>query len=161
MAEPITAAALAKLSEGIATLLVTELTKNSAGEAGKKLVGELWGAIAKRFQGNPAAETLELVKAEPSAGAARDLETFLRREMRDGAKLILFSTWQAHLQNSSVVQKLYNTINKPNRFTNLSPSISELNSAKGRSLNFRSDRVYLGGVGSCWGWRLYWRSRGY
>jgi len=44
-------------------------------------------------------------------------------------KLILFSIWRSHLQNSSGVQKLYNTINntinKPNRFTNLSASISE------------------------------------
>jgi cytochrome c551/c552 len=79
MAEPITAGA-------IATLLVTELAKSSAGEAGKKLVGDLWGAIAKRFKGNAAAEeTLAIVKAEPSAETARDLETFLRREMKDGA----------------------------------------------------------------------------
>lgn len=79
MVEPITAAA-------IATLLVTELAKSSAGEAGKKLVGDLWGAIARRFQGNPAAtETLEIVKADPSAENARDLETFLRIEMRDAA----------------------------------------------------------------------------
>jgi hypothetical protein len=79
MAEPITAAA-------IATLLVTELAKSSAGEAGKKLVGDLWGAIARRFQGNKVAEeTLAIVKAEPSAETARDLETFLRREMRDAA----------------------------------------------------------------------------
>ena len=81
MAEPITAAA-------IATILVTELAKSSAGEAGKKLVGDLWGAIARRFKGNAAAkETLAAVKAEklPEARqeAARDLETFLRREMKD------------------------------------------------------------------------------
>jgi len=49
MAEPITAAA-------IATILVTELAKSSAGEAGKKLVGDLWGAIARRFKGNAAAK---------------------------------------------------------------------------------------------------------
>jgi cytochrome c551/c552 len=79
MAEPFTAAA-------IATLLVQELAKSSAGEAGKKLVGDLWGAIARRFKGNAVAEeTLAIVKAEPSAEAARDLETFLRREMKDGA----------------------------------------------------------------------------
>jgi hypothetical protein len=79
MAEPITTAA-------IATLLVTELAKSSAGEAGKKLVGDLWGAIAKRFKGNGAAEeALAAVKAEPSAETGRDLETFLRREMKDGA----------------------------------------------------------------------------
>ena len=81
MSEPITAAA-------IATILVTELAKSSAGEAGKKLVGDLWGAIARRFKGNAAAEeTLAAVKAEklPEARqeAARDLETFLRREMKD------------------------------------------------------------------------------
>jgi hypothetical protein len=79
MAEPITAAA-------IATLLVTELAKSSAGEAGKKLVADLWGAIARRFKGNAAAEeTLAIVEAEPSAETGRDLETFLRREMKDGA----------------------------------------------------------------------------
>jgi hypothetical protein len=61
--EPITAAA-------IASLLVTELAKSSAGEAGKKLVGELWGAIARRFQGNPVAEeALAVAKAEPSEAA--------------------------------------------------------------------------------------------
>ena len=81
MSEPITAAA-------IATILVTELAKSSAGEAGKKLVGDLWGAIARRFKGNAAAEeTLAAVKAEESPEArqeaARDLETFLRREMKD------------------------------------------------------------------------------
>jgi len=81
VSEPITAAA-------IATILVTELAKSSAGEAGKKLVGDLWGAIARRFKGNAAAEeTLAAVKAEklPEARqeAARDLETFLRREMKD------------------------------------------------------------------------------
>ena len=79
MSEPITAAA-------IATILVTELAKSSAGEAGKKLVGDLWGAIARRFKGNLAAEeTLAAVKVEPSAEAARDLETFLKREMKDEA----------------------------------------------------------------------------
>ena len=81
MSEPITAAA-------IATILVTEFAKSSAGEAGKKLVGDLWGTIARRFKGNAAAEeTLAAVKAEESPEArqeaARDLETFLRREMKD------------------------------------------------------------------------------
>jgi hypothetical protein len=79
MVEPITAAT-------IASLLVTELAKSSAGEAGKKAVGELWGAIGRRFKGNEAAEeALATVKAEPSAKTGRDLETFLRREMKDGA----------------------------------------------------------------------------
>jgi hypothetical protein len=60
MAEPFTAMA-------IVTLLVQELAKSSAGEAGKKLVGELWGAIARRFKGNARAEkALEGTKTEPS-----------------------------------------------------------------------------------------------
>jgi hypothetical protein len=37
-------------------------------------------------------------------------------------KLILFSIWRSPLQISSALQKLYNTINKPNRFTNRSTS---------------------------------------
>jgi hypothetical protein len=60
MAEPFTAAA-------IAPLLVQELAKSSAGEAEKKLVGNLWGAIARRFRGNAAAEeVLAMAKVEPS-----------------------------------------------------------------------------------------------
>jgi hypothetical protein len=68
MAEPITATA-------IATLLVQELAKSSAGEAGKKLVGDLWGAIARRFKGNVAAErTLAEAKVSLDINALRMIQ---------------------------------------------------------------------------------------
>jgi hypothetical protein len=77
MADPITATA-------IATLLVQELAKSSAGEAGKKLVGDLWGAIARRFKGDARAEkALEGAKTEPSEAATNKLAVYLDEEMEE------------------------------------------------------------------------------
>jgi hypothetical protein len=77
MAEPITAGL-------IAGLLVQELAKSSAGEAGKKLVGQLWEAIARRFQGDRRAEkVLQAVETEKSPEAEQALTVFLQYEMDD------------------------------------------------------------------------------
>jgi len=139
MSEPITAAA-------IATILVTELAKSSAGEAGKKLVGDLWGAIARRFKGNAAAEeTLAAVKAEklPEARqeAARDLETFLRREMKDAGFAAEVGQLAQQIMNLDQSQTTRNVEAHDNSTANVIETLNNSGSVDVMFGNIQGDKV--------------------
>lgn len=76
MADPITAAT-------IAGLLLTKFTEGAAGETAKKLVTQLWDAIAARFKGDKRAErALATVEAEKTPESTSTIAVYLEDEMK-------------------------------------------------------------------------------
>lgn len=75
MTDPITAAT-------IATLAASKFVESGAGEAGKRLIENLWTAIVQRFQHDDRAKrTLAAVETEKSPEAVKKLEFYLDDEM--------------------------------------------------------------------------------
>lgn len=62
----------------IVGLAVTKFTESAAGEAGKKLVNQLWETIGKRFKGRQKAEAA-IAQIEASQGQATEAEANLVR----------------------------------------------------------------------------------
>ncbi|NJN31300.1 MAG: hypothetical protein HC824_13395 [Synechococcales cyanobacterium RM1_1_8] len=71
MADPITAGA-------IATIMLSKFAEAGASEAAKKLIENLWGAVAARFQGRKKAEAA-IAQLEASQGKAPEAEANLVR----------------------------------------------------------------------------------
>jgi len=75
MTDPITAAT-------IAALAANKFIESGAGEAGKRLIENLWSAIANRFQNDDRAKrVLVAVETEQSPEAIKKLEFYLDDEM--------------------------------------------------------------------------------
>jgi hypothetical protein len=75
MPDPITAAT-------IAALAASKFVESGASEAGKRLIENLWNAIAQRFQNDDRAKrSLAAVETEKSPEAIKKLEFYLDDEM--------------------------------------------------------------------------------
>lgn len=105
MTDPVTAAVIVGLA-------VSKFTEGAVGEAGKKLVNQLWETLATRFKGRPKAEAA-IGQLEASQGKAPDARTNLVRVLdgdlfeddRFAAEVQQLAQQIINIQNQSPVQQ--------------------------------------------------------
>lgn len=126
MSDPVTAAVIVGLA-------VSKFAESAAGEAGKKLVSQLWETIAARFKGRKKAEAA-IAKIEASNGQAPEAKANLARVL-DG-ELFEDDAFAAEVQQ--MAQQIINLQQTDNRKV---VTMTQENKDNAKGYQIQADRI--------------------
>ena len=126
MSDPVTTAVIVGLA-------VSKFTEGAAGEAGKKLVTQLWDTIANRFKGRKKAEAA-IAQIETSSGQAPQAEADLVRVL--DAELVEDDAFAAQVQQ--LAQQIVNLQQNNNQ---KSVTLSQTNRDNAKGYQVQADRI--------------------